>query len=65
MTIQFNTDRPETDKPATARDLNEAIIKLQKFVVDREVTATRWMLLLQAAYFSVTMAGVWGLLNHH
>ena len=53
------------DAPATKHDLDLAISELKNFVVEREVTAIRWIITLQITYFFDTLAAVWFMLAHY
>lgn len=53
------------DQPATKRDLDVAISELKNFVIDRELTALRWVMGIQITYFFGTLAAVWFMLAHY
>lgn len=56
------------DAPATKHDLELAISELKQFVVDRELTAIRWVITIQIAYFFYffgTLATMWFMLAHY
>jgi hypothetical protein len=53
------------NEPATKYDLHLAILEIKNFVVEREVTAIRWIITLQITYFFGTLAAVWFMLAHY
>jgi hypothetical protein len=52
-------------EPATKTDLDLAIRDLRQFILEREVTAIRWIIGLQITYFFGTLAAVWFMLAHY
>jgi len=53
----------DLDKPATKRDLRDAIGELKIYVVQRELAALRWIVGIQVAYFAITLSAVWFLVS--
>jgi hypothetical protein len=57
------------DQPVTKRDLDRSLHdlrqELERFIVEREVVATRWMIGIQITYFFGTLAAVWFMLAHY
>ena len=53
------------ESPATKHDLDAAINRLEKFVIDRELMALRWVMGIQITYFFGTLAAVWFMLAHY
>lgn len=47
-------------EPATREDIKE----LKQWFLEREVTAIRWMVGTQIAYFAITLSAVWFLVSH-
>ena len=54
----------DTEKLATKDDIRD----LKQFILEREVTALRWMVTTflgaQIAYFAITLTAVWFMLSH-
>ena len=53
------------DSPATRRDLDLAVTRFERFVIDRELIALRWVMGIQITYFFGTLAAVWFMLAHY
>lgn len=53
------------DSPATKRDLDLAISRLERFVIDRESALTWKIITLQITYFFGTLATMWFMLAHY
>jgi hypothetical protein len=53
----------DLDKPATRRDLREAVQEFKTYVLERELGALRWIVGIQAAYFAITLSAVWFLVS--
>jgi hypothetical protein len=45
--------------PATKRDVEDAIKDLKLYILERELKALRWFLVIGISYFSITLASVW------
>lgn len=50
----------ELDRPATKRDLDEAITRMERFVLDREVGMIWKVILLQVTLIGTIAAAQWG-----
>jgi hypothetical protein len=51
------------NEPATKEDLHNLERDLKQFILEREVSAIRWSVGIQIAYFSITLAAVYFLLH--
>lgn len=49
----------DDNQAATKGDLKEAIADLKIYILDRELKAIRWFVILELSYFSITLASVW------
>ena len=55
----------DEDKPATKADIRDLREELKLFILEREVSAIRWFVGTQIAYFAVTLAAVWFMVAHY
>jgi hypothetical protein len=55
----------ELDKPATRRDLYEAITELKVWILKREMWIAFAFLGIQITYFFGTLASLWFMLAHY
>lgn len=57
------------EQPATKSDLERSLHdlrqELERFIVEREVVAIRWVMGIQITYFFGTLAAVWFMLAHY
>jgi len=53
------------NEPVTKADLDSFKQELKTWILEREVSAVRWIVGTQIAYFAITLIAVWFLITHN